>query len=387
MRSRGIMVLAALSAALVTGGWLVGRGLQGQGPGAGAGPRLFEQVVEHVSHYYVDSIGASAIYDKALSAERIRAHLTGNVIGYQNADPTQPNVVVSGWQIYDNKGRVVERFEPLELGGVSSLGVLSTPIGQHLDLGWVICHSFGMEQTYLQPLEVAMARSLAAQGFPVFRFQGTPGSRHSRHPHVRSVRHVAMLRDSVGYLDLYSFSNGSAREVQEGVDSLRALGAHTVLLDLRSNLGGLLDQGVSVADLFLDAKQPIVSIRGRTTEANHVFVDNAPASKTKGEPAASAGDVIVFTNPLVNGGRRIGRLYMHCTAVVAAPAANKASFGCEGVVGLGEGTLTIQVFLPHAGATVHGAVTGGTGTYANARGTLVSRHTKTGADDTISLVK
>src|SRR5438067_7590682 len=66
MRSRGIMVLAALSAALVTGGWLVGRGLQGQGPGAGAGPRLFEQVVEHVSHYYVDSIGASAIYDKAL---------------------------------------------------------------------------------------------------------------------------------------------------------------------------------------------------------------------------------------------------------------------------------------------------------------------------------
>lgn len=124
-----------------------------------------------------------------------------------------------------------------------------------------------------------------------------------------------------------------------------------------------------------------------TKGSTFVFVDNAPASKTKGEPAASAGDVIVFTNPLVNGGRRIGRLYMHCTAVVAAPAANKASFGCEGVVGLGEGTLTIQVFLPHAGATVHGVVTGGTGTYANARGTLVSRPTKTGADDAISLVK
>ena len=117
------------------------------------------------------------------------------------------------------------------------------------------------------------------------------------------------------------------------------------------------------------------------------FVDNVPASKTKGEPAASAGDVIVFTNPLANGGRRIGRLYMHCTAVVAAPAANKAGFACEGVVGLGDGTLTIQALLPHAGATVHGVVTGGTGTYANARGTLVSRPTKTGADDTISLVK
>jgi hypothetical protein len=125
-----------------------------------------------------------------------------------------------------------------------------------------------------------------------------------------------------------------------------------------------------------------------TKGSTFAFVDNAPTSKAKGEPSASAGDVIVFTTPLVTtGSKRIGRLYMHCTAVVAAPAANKAAFACEGVVGLGGGTLTIQALLPHAGATVRGTVTGGTGAYANARGTLVSRPTKTGADDTISLVK
>jgi hypothetical protein len=116
------------------------------------------------------------------------------------------------------------------------------------------------------------------------------------------------------------------------------------------------------------------------------FVDNAPTSKAKGEPSASAGDAIVFTNPLVAGGKRVGKLYMHCTAVVAAAAANKAAFACEGVVGLGGGTLTIQALLPHAGATVRGVVTGGTGAYANARGTLLSRPTESGADDTISLV-
>jgi hypothetical protein len=124
-----------------------------------------------------------------------------------------------------------------------------------------------------------------------------------------------------------------------------------------------------------------------TRGSTFAFVDNAPASKTKSEPAASAGDVIVFTNPLVDGGKRIGRLYMHCTVVVAAPAANKAGFACEGIVGLGDGTLTVQALLPHAGATVRGTVTGGTGAYGNARGTLVSRPTKTGADDTISLVE
>jgi hypothetical protein len=118
-----------------------------------------------------------------------------------------------------------------------------------------------------------------------------------------------------------------------------------------------------------------------------VFVDNAPLSKGAGDPSASAGDVIVFTNPLADAaGKRIGRLYSHCTAVVAARRAAKAAFACEGVVVIGGGTLTFQAFLAHGGATVHGTVTGGTGAYANARGTLVSRPTKTGADDTITLV-
>ena len=122
--------------------------------------------------------------------------------------------------------------------------------------------------------------------------------------------------------------------------------------------------------------------------ATFAFVDNAPTSNAKGgEPSASIGDAIVFTNPLTDrAGKRVGRLYAHCTAVVAAPQANKAAFSCEGIMVVDGGTLSVQAFLPKAGATVHGAVTGGTGTYANARGTLVSRPTKAGADDTITLV-
>jgi Dirigent-like protein len=121
--------------------------------------------------------------------------------------------------------------------------------------------------------------------------------------------------------------------------------------------------------------------------ATFAFVDNAPMSKAKGEPSASIGDAIVFTNPLTDrAGKRVGRLYVHCTAVVAAPQANNAAFACEGIMAVDGGTLSVQAFLPKAGATVHGTVTGGTGAYANARGTLVSRPTKAGADDTITLV-
>ena len=117
------------------------------------------------------------------------------------------------------------------------------------------------------------------------------------------------------------------------------------------------------------------------------FVDSAPMSKAKGEPSASLGDRIVFTNPLADvTGKRIGRLYLHCTVVVAARKASIAAFACEGLVVPGGGTLSVQAFLAHAGATVRGTVTGGTGVYANARGTLLSQPTKSGADDVITLV-
>jgi hypothetical protein len=130
-----------------------------------------------------------------------------------------------------------------------------------------------------------------------------------------------------------------------------------------------------------------LTLKELTKGSTFAFIDSPPMSKAKGEPQASLGDRIVFTNPLVSAaGKRVGRLYLHCTVVVAAQQANKAAFACDGAIALAGGTLSVQTLLPHAGATVHGMVTGGTGTYSNARGTLTSKPTKTGADDTITLV-
>jgi YD repeat-containing protein len=41
----------------------------------------------------------------------------GDVVGVSNANPANPNVVVSGWQVYDNKGKVVEKYEPFFSAG------------------------------------------------------------------------------------------------------------------------------------------------------------------------------------------------------------------------------------------------------------------------------
>lgn len=72
-----------------------------------------DQTIEKFCRTFNGVIDEVAIYPRALPAERIRAHATQHTImGHNNADPSRPNVIVSGWQRYDNKGRVVEKHEP-----------------------------------------------------------------------------------------------------------------------------------------------------------------------------------------------------------------------------------------------------------------------------------
>jgi RHS repeat-associated protein len=54
-----------------------------------------------------------------------------DVTGTKNSDPLRPNVVVSGWQVYDNKGRVVEKYEPLFAEGWIYQWVADATRGQH----------------------------------------------------------------------------------------------------------------------------------------------------------------------------------------------------------------------------------------------------------------
>ncbi|MFI5239378.1 MAG: S41 family peptidase, partial [Gemmatimonadales bacterium] len=67
----------------------------------------------------------------------------------------------------------------------------------------------------------------------------------------------------------------TARELSTTVDSLVKIGATSLTLDLRANPGGLLDQGVAVADLFLDRGERIASTAGRDSVDNVVFTDSA----------------------------------------------------------------------------------------------------------------
>jgi hypothetical protein len=109
-------------------------------------------------------------------------------------------------------------------------------------------------------------------------------------------------------------------------------------------------------------------------------------TKPKSPRANSLGDVIVFTNPLADAsGQVVGKLHGSCATTVGARNFLKSVMTCDGVAVLRDGTLTWQAAFKVGASTVNGAITGGTGAYANARGVLVSKEDRSGTHDTITL--
>jgi hypothetical protein len=108
-------------------------------------------------------------------------------------------------------------------------------------------------------------------------------------------------------------------------------------------------------------------------------------TKTRSEQANMQGDAIAFTNPLTDtAGKRVGTLHVSCVTTTGSRNFMKSTLTCLGVVSLRDGTLTLQLNTRPRAPETTGAVTGGTGAYANARGVFAATTNKTGATDTIT---
>ena len=106
---------------------------------------------------------------------------------------------------------------------------------------------------------------------------------------------------------------------------------------------------------------------------------------TKGSPRSNKqGDVIASVSPLADeSGRRIGKTHLACVTTVGARNFKNSQMACTAIAVLRDGTVTAQ-FVNSLAPTITGAITGGTGAYANKTGVFVTKHTKYGALDTLT---
>ena len=87
--------------------------------------------------------------------------------------------------------------------------------------------------------------------------------------HVPSVPYALMLEGDIGYVPLQRFNDVASEELARAVSRLQAEGAKGLILDLRGNPGGDLDESIKVANVFLPQGTKVVEVRyrSRPTEA------------------------------------------------------------------------------------------------------------------------
>jgi hypothetical protein len=117
------------------------------------------------------------------------------------------------------------------------------------------------------------------------------------------------------------------------------------------------------------------------------FVDNAPKAQRKhGFPTKfSPGDEFVFTNPMEMEGKQVGRLRVVCIATSTARKPEAAGFICHGIAKLSNGTLVFVAMLSEG--KTEGAIVGGSGAYAGARGSFVSHEGKGSSTTVVTLIE
>jgi len=114
-----------------------------------------------------------------------------------------------------------------------------------------------------------------------------------------TISYAFMITPDTGYIMLTDFSRATAREMSETLTELRNQGMQRLLLDLRSNGGGLLDQAIEVADQFLPKGSRIVETHGRISSSHQVFNAegdfkqlNLPVIVLVGGSTASAAEIL-----------------------------------------------------------------------------------------------
>lgn len=88
---------------------------------------------------------------------------------------------------------------------------------------------------------------------------------------IKSVPYAGMVEKDVGYVVINSFSRSTPEELRASLDSLIGIGAKKFILDLRSNLGGVLDGAAEVASSFIEKGKEIVYTEGKAQSARDTY--------------------------------------------------------------------------------------------------------------------
>lgn len=136
---------------------------------------------------------------------------------------------------------------------------------------------------------------------------------------IDPISYSSIIQDSIGYIHFDTFTENGAQEVRKTVVDLKNRGAKSLILDLRGNGGGILEEAVRIVNIFVPKGQKVVSTKGKVKQWDRVvqtieqpvdtvmplvvLIDNASASASE----IVAGTLQDLDRGVIIGNRSFGK--------------------------------------------------------------------------------
>jgi carboxyl-terminal processing protease len=290
-RSKKFAAVGVILIPLLAGGFL----LQTRGRD---GSVLLDQVLSLVSERFVDTLPQGAMYEKA--ARGLVRELN---------DPYTELMSPKDFK----------QFSTQTGGRYGGLGMQIEPRDKEIVVSRVFPHTPAERAGVRDGDRIIQVDTMSTRGWTVQQasdvLMGTPGTKvrvkFSR-PGVaqpiegeftRAIIHVpavpyAINFGTVGYVPLQRFNETAASELEDAIRSVVARGAKGVILDLRRNPGGILEQSITISNLFLRPGLEIATMRARNGETQsfvargQAALPNVPMIVLVDEGSASASEIV-----------------------------------------------------------------------------------------------
>lgn len=287
---RLLLLATALAGMIGTGSTTCAQVVENHNSKVARNLEIFNEIYKTLDIFYVDTLAADTVIRWAIDGMLMRVD---PFTGYYPADDDDLRQMATGK--YAGIGSIIRYHNKHERVVIDEPYTNTPSEDAGLKAGDIILTVDGKDIKGMMPAKVTqLLRGEAGTTFELC-FQ-RPGEKKPRTVHITrrtiqlpAIPYYGIMDDGIGYINLNSFTSGCAREMRHALLQLMSQGAKSLVLDIRDNVGGAINEAVDITNLFLSKGVKVVYTKGKQASMNHEYY-------TTTDPIAPDMPLVVLVN-------------------------------------------------------------------------------------------